>query len=468
MGTRARLSLRNWHAHLLAFCALTLSLADPAVAQQKKLKLLPTETSFGKLPPGARGDQLFFSPDGRHVAAVVKRPDGAAIWIDGVEGKLQEWILPSSPVWSPDGGRLAYNVQRGENLLVVVGTEEQKPYADVSHVTFSPDGKRLAYTAKLTANSSGVSIVLDGVEGTAYPTITPRSLSFSPDGKRFAYRVETGTKQFWVIDGKELPQHDRVGPITFSKDGTRFGYSAADGNAHRIVTERPNWPSKSYDAAGGLNFSADGKRLAYAARRGNHEFVVIDDVEGKEYDRVAEPLFNATGARVAYEAVRDKLAMVVIDGKEQAGFDAVSEARFSNDGNHVGYRAVRGDGKLRLVIDGKESEPYDRIHAWLVNDDATRIAFSARVGEEDFLVLDGKRLPGPGHLTMSPDGKYVAHSRVSPADKTTVLMVNETDGPAYDGFLAGSRWVFHAPNKLACMAARKGEILRVEVEIAGE
>lgn len=472
MGTRGTIaSRRHWHGHVLILCALTLSLSHAAVAQPaatKKLRLVHTETSFGKLPAGARGDQLFFSPDGRHVAAVVKREDGALVWIDGVEGKLQEWILPSSLVWSPDGGRLAYNVQRGEALLVVVGTEEQKPCADVSHVTFGPDGKRFAYTAKLTANSSGVCAVLDGVEGTAYPAITPRSLTFSPDGRRFAYRVETGTKQFWVIDGEEMPQHERVGPITFSKDGARFGYSAGTATSQTIVTERPNWPGKSYDAAGGVGFSPDGKRMAYAARRGTREFVVIDEVKGKEYDRVAEPMFNASGTRVAYEAVRDKRAMVVVDGTEQAGYDAVSEARFSNDGNHVGYRAVR-DRKFHLVIDGKESEPYERIHAWQMNDDASRIAFSARAGEEDFLVLDGKRIPGPGHITMSPgDGKYVAHSRAVPADKTTVLMINETDGPAYDGFLAGSRWVFHTTNKLTCMAARKGEIVRVEVEIAEE
>ena len=42
-----------------------------------------------------------------------------------------------------------------------------------------------------------------------------------------------------------------------------------------------------------------------------------------------------------------------------------------------------------------ESEPYDRIHAWHMNDDASRVAFSARQGEEDFLVLDGNLPQAP-------------------------------------------------------------------------
>ena len=82
-------------------------------------------------------------------------------------------------------------------------------------------------------------------------------------------------------------------------------------------------------------------------------------------------------------------------------------------------------------------------------------------------MLDGKRIPGAGHITMSPgDGRYVAHAR--PVGRTNVLMVNETEGNSYDGFLAGSRWVFHAPDKFTCMAGRKGEIIRVEVAIVEE
>lgn len=468
MGSNPMRSIPKRQGHaltLLLFACMFCTCAPAASAQQKKLKLVTTETSFGKLPAGARADQLFFSPDVRHVAAVAKRRDGALVWSDGVEGRLYEWVLPKSLVWSPDGSRLAFNVQRGDHLFVVIGADEHKPYADVSHVTFGRDGRRFAYTAKISPTSTGVVTVLDGVEGKEYPAITAQSLTFSPDGRRFACRVEADNKEFWVIDGQEMQAYDRVGPLAFSNDGARFAYSAETGGKQQIVTDRADAATKTYDAAGGVSFSPDGKRIAYAARRGNKQFAVIDGVEGTEYDRVAEPQFNSTGTRVAYEAVRDRRVMVVVDGQEQASYDAISEARFSADGEHVGYRAVQ-DRRFLLVIDGKESEPFDRIHAWQMSPDGRRIAFGARAGVEDFLVLDGKRIPGPGHLTMSPDGRYVAHSR--PTGKSSVLMVNDTDGPAYDGFLAGSRWVFHAPNKLTCMAGRNGEIVRVDVEILEE
>jgi hypothetical protein len=464
MGSAATTS-RRLHRLVLLCCALTLALPQPASAQAKTLKLIHTETTFGRLPAGARADQLFFSPDARHAAAVVKQKGGAAVWIDGVEGKLHEWVLPHSLVWSPDCARLAYNVQRGDSLLVVIGTDEQPPFADVSSITFGPGGMRYAYTAKPTAQSAGVAVILDGVQGKEYPAINARSLTFSPDGRRFAFRVETGSKQFWVVDGVERPEHDRVGVLAFSDDGSRFGYSAEIYDRQSIVTDQPTPPAKGYDAAGGLAFSVGGKRMAFAARRDNREFVVIDGVEGKEYDRVAEPMFNARGTRVVYEAVRDKRAMVVVDGQEQTGYDAISEARFSGDGEHIGYRAVR-DGRFHLVIDGRESDAYDRIGAWHMNDDATRIAFAARHGADEFLVLDGQRLPGAGHVTMAPGGRFIAHSRTD--GKMAVLMVNEADGNAYDGFLAGARWVFHSPTTFTCLAGRKGEIVRVDVEIVQE
>src|SRR5688500_17876749 len=103
MGNRPVRQWREKRLRVCAACTLALCLALRAGEQSRKLKLVHMETSFGKLPAGARPDQVYFSPDGRHVATPVKRPDGALVWIDGVEGEAYEWVLPRSLVWSADG-----------------------------------------------------------------------------------------------------------------------------------------------------------------------------------------------------------------------------------------------------------------------------------------------------------------------------------------------------------------------------
>jgi len=82
-------------------------------------------------------EQLVLSPDARHVAYAVARPQGQCVCLDGKEGK--DYYRVDHLTFSPDGTRLAYWATTLTNVLVVVDGHEQRPFArGVGLLLFSP------------------------------------------------------------------------------------------------------------------------------------------------------------------------------------------------------------------------------------------------------------------------------------------------------------------------------------------
>jgi roadblock/LC7 domain-containing protein len=124
----------------------------------------------------------------------------------------------------------------GNKWFVVVDGKEGKQYDGiVGSPIFSPDGKRVAYAAVIGDKQF---VVVDGKEGKQYDGIVGSPI-FSPDSKRVAYAAVIGDKQFVVLDGKEEKQYDviitiRGGRIVFDSD-ERFHYLAVKDNKLYLV-----------------------------------------------------------------------------------------------------------------------------------------------------------------------------------------------------------------------------------------
>jgi dipeptidyl aminopeptidase/acylaminoacyl peptidase len=218
-----------------------------------------------------RGFEL--SPDGKRIAAHRHAPAGGDIVIIEPRGSTTSLTFDatrhnSSPVWSPNGDRIAYaSLARGkwgiyQNLSSGSGTEEllyesELPKAPMS---WSPDGKRIVFWTNDPKNGGDLWVLTLDDKKAAPLISTPFREThgqISPDGKWIAYasnstgRSEiyvqpfpTGSGRYqisfhggdwprWRGDGKELFYHtiasvqDAPAAMTFFRGGSLLSAAVA-------------------------------------------------------------------------------------------------------------------------------------------------------------------------------------------------------------------------------------------------
>ena len=144
--------------------------------------------------------QPVFSPDGRHMADRAKhKRKREVIIVDGKEGPEFEEI--GRPIFSPDGQHLAYRAKRDNKHEVVVMDGKEGPKfeevgwefsgyivdalnaGDMIDPVYSPDGGRLAYFGRLAKKWR---MVVDGQEGPEFEAKIFSSPLFTEDGRHVA------------------------------------------------------------------------------------------------------------------------------------------------------------------------------------------------------------------------------------------------------------------------------------------
>lgn len=205
MSKRARLSI----ALMIAVNLLVL----PASAQQKP-RFLDKETYMEMESVG--NPQI--SPDGKQIVFTrtwvdkVKDQSRSNLWIVDVDGNRVRELTggarnDSSPVWSPDGKRIAFLSDRdGTNQLHVMWLDTRE-IAQLTHLTqspggikWSPDGKQIAFTGFVADNDPILSVKLPerprGAEW-ARPAVIVDRLQWRSDGRG---PLPTGFTHIFTID----------------------------------------------------------------------------------------------------------------------------------------------------------------------------------------------------------------------------------------------------------------------------
>jgi Tol biopolymer transport system component len=167
-----------------------------------------------------------FSPDGKWIAFVGRRPGGRGLWLlpagGGAMRRLTEAESPYSdpePAWSPDSSKLAF-VRRGTLLTLDVASGSTTEVrvdglskGPVRSPAWSPDGRRIAFVHGSASEPLGIgpdpggrlyAVPAEGGETTPMlPDVTSLSRpAWSPDGKRLAYFASDAGEgpQLWVAD----------------------------------------------------------------------------------------------------------------------------------------------------------------------------------------------------------------------------------------------------------------------------
>jgi Tol biopolymer transport system component len=440
----------------------------------------------------AYDDQAALSPDGKALAFVSSRSGQADIWrLDLRTKKLRNLTQHASgdfrPSWSPDGRWIAFTSDRDSEfprmpakdfalrqttelyLVRIDGGEPRRLTQDgqiAGSPVFSPDGKRLAfYSARLpefvkfngARRASGTTQIesLDvatgervamtagngekwsprwlGTERIGFVSRAPaggieftrgaagvrgdfRHASWSPDGKRVVFDRDVDSR--WPPN-RAWPSRDtrfalrRVGVFpTFSPDGKHFAVNEGmTGTLSRslLIANADGTPGRTlYSDPGDRNavaadWAARGDRIAFGLGR-----FLPNQQGGPVFSDIALIRPDGTGFEL------------LTDGKTSNGFPALSP-----DGGQVVYR--RFDGKRRSLVitrvDTHETreliggDAHYNFPAW--SPDGARIAFSSDMdGEGDFDVYsirtdgaDLRRLTrspwNDAHNRWSPDGQWI-------------------------------------------------------------
>jgi Tol biopolymer transport system component len=350
-----------------------------------------------------------WSPSGRWIA--FERTGSGTYVVPALGGKpirIARRFVTSSPIWSPDGSRLALVAERRDALdLIVVraGSWEARRVARniFSRPTWSPDSRLIA----LVAASGGVRVV-DVVTARNRPLLRPRpaasEVAWSPDGRQLAYShafPAAGTYEIYVADlstGRQRRVARGMVEPSWSPDGTQIAAKAgayvyvlnsAGGRPVRVgrddYDETPKHPPV---------WSPDGRRLVVA--------------NGEVYAVWA----NGRGRiRVTHESSRFRLpfqdeATWSPDGKRVA---YVSELR--DPGDNDLYSVSTTGGRPRTLTNNwaEESAP-----VW--SPDGTAVALTRKRGRQPYIAV--LRPGGKARVLVrgtdpawSPDGGRLAFTR---------------------------------------------------------
>jgi len=416
-----------------------------------------------------------WSPDGRHIAFLRQSDSGSAFYLIPALGGLEQKLSDASSdrsgldtpylAWSPDGKTLAIadreTPQAPSSIFLMTVdsgrrqklTKPEKNSLGDSSPVFSPDGKRLAFVRTASLSVQDIYVMpLDGggeVQRLTFDNRRLFGLVWDPaDGKLIFSSSREGGSRLWRISPKG-GQPERVSGgigenasfLAISRQGNRLAYtrSMIDTNIWRYpMPGKPapgNTPVRLISSTRheqGPKYSPDGQRIVFSSNRSGSQEIWVSDADGVKANQLT--FFDGSPTGSPYWSP---------DGQFIA-FDS------RPDGNPDIYVIGAGGGVPRRLM---SESSQDIVPSW--SRDGRWVYFASnRTGK--FQVW--KVPPGGGpavqvtraggfHAVESPDGKYIYYTR---APGTPGLWRSLADGgdeqPVIEGLRAGfwSYWAIVA------------------------
>lgn len=356
----------------LFFSVLVVSFcfALPALGQQKKGTL--TKDTFMDMESISNAS---ISPDGKHIVFTrtwvdkVKDQYNSNIWIIDSDGTRVRELTSgnwrdSSPVWSPDGKRIAFMSDRDETNQLHVLWVDTREVAQLTrlqqapgNVRWSPDGKSIAFTA---------------FEPDSDPILAVK-LPERPRGAQWARPATIVNRLSWAADGR--------GPVPMGYTHVYVVDSILGGTPRQITSGKYNHTAPEWSADGKTVYISGIRKPEAEYLKGDSEIYAID-VQSLDVKALTDrkgpdggPQVSPNGRWIAYTGYDEKnytshlssLYLMDKDGGQKklwAGNlpSSPSNITWATDGSGVYYNMqekgssniyfASTDGKVRKVTDG--------------------------------------------------------------------------------------------------------------------
>jgi TolB protein len=295
-----------------------------------------------------------WSPDGRRIAFVSRR-DGKALYVMNADGSGLRIVARverlTTPAWSPDGRRIAFQGwrDRQSGALYVVnadGSGQRTLARRGSAPAWSPDGRRIAFviTGKLYVVNA---------DGSGHRTLTRlgrggggASLAWSPDGRKLLLVVESISApgcgycwRLWVLNADGSGLRD----LTRNLGGSP-GFGA--------------WPASD------PVWSPDGRKIAFV-RSNTRRGVYVVNADGSGVRNLtpkprgaayAAPAWSPDGRKIAFAGERDgnsEIYLMNADGSGQRSLTSDlaydGDPSWSPDGRKITFVSNR-DGRYAVYV----------------------------------------------------------------------------------------------------------------------
>jgi Tol biopolymer transport system component len=309
-----------------------------------------------------------WSPDGRRVAFSSRRSGNWDLYVANADGSGQRNLtrnpaFDSLPVWSPDGRKIAFvRHHEGSDGIWVMnadGSGQRRLVRRGDLPAWSPDGRKIVFS------SGAQGIFVMNADGSDHRRLAPRlaagrgSFVWSPDWRKLAILSDAGRGDFNF--GLYMVNADGSGLRSLAQGllaGRRPGRGAS----------QPAW-------------SPDGRKIAFVADRDGGDDVFVVNVDGSGLRKLTRspaddgaPVWSPDGRKIAFVSNRSGtygVYVMKIDGSGQRALAART----------VAYRGLFFNGRMARLA-AAEVAP-----AW--SPDGRKIAFvSDRDGTYEVYVMN--------------------------------------------------------------------------------
>jgi Tol biopolymer transport system component len=292
-----------------------------------------------------------WSPDGRRIAFLSRRDGNKELYVVNADGSGQRRLTrdasnSATPAWSPDGRTLAFEAGRegaiGVYSVNADGSGRRRLARNGSAPAWSPDGRTLAFF-------SGAKIYLMDADGSEHRPLTnplrccrKSSLAWSPDGRKLAFLIYRDCAQ-------------SCGLYVVRNDGSGL---------RNLTSKLATVSGKDAGAVSDSAWSPDGRKLAFVrlkAGLGTPIYVVNPDGSGllrltRNPALDADPVWSPDGRKLAFARDRDGNSEIYVMNANGSGqrnltrnpaFDA--DPVWSRDGRKLAFVSNR-DGSYGVYV----------------------------------------------------------------------------------------------------------------------